>query len=167
MRRSSSSIADMHMHAANHEPTRHLLEVCGEHAVALFVGVLLVRPLGEGMGRGGDWGQAELAGDAADGGAELDDLVARLFIDLQTQVPTSICERRNSGLTWPPQRFFAFGEQLSRRFLGEIARILVDEEIFLLDADREAWFLGGHGGHGGTIGEARVAAPRRALGEAG
>ena len=68
-------------------------------------------------------------------------------IEWQTLVPTSICERRNSGLTWPPfeQGLLAFGEQ-GRGRLGEVAAVLVDEEIFLLDAEGEAWFADGHGG---------------------
>ena len=59
--------ADMHMHAADQQPPRHLLQILGEHVVALLVGVLLASPFGEGMGGGGDRREAELAGDAADG----------------------------------------------------------------------------------------------------
>ena len=46
--------ADMHMHAADHQPPRHVLEIAREHVVALLVGVLLARPFGEGVGGGGD-----------------------------------------------------------------------------------------------------------------
>ena len=41
---------DMHMHAANHEPARNLLQVSRQHIVALLVGVLLAPPSGEGVG---------------------------------------------------------------------------------------------------------------------
>ena len=37
--------ADMHMHAADHQPARHLLQVAREHVVALLVGVLLARAI--------------------------------------------------------------------------------------------------------------------------
>src|SRR4029077_19346376 len=70
---------DIHVHAADDEPTPYLLEVGGDRAVARFVGGLLVGPLGKGTGRGGDWCQADLAGDAADRATEMDDLVARLL----------------------------------------------------------------------------------------
>ena len=92
-------ISGMHVHAADHQPARHMLEVAGEHVVALLVGVLLACPFGEGMSGCGDRREPELAGDAADRAAQMDQLVAASCMDLQTRVPTSICKRRNSGLT--------------------------------------------------------------------
>ena len=121
------------------------MQILGEHVVALLVGVKLARPLGEGMRRGGDGGQAELAGDSAHSRSQADQIGAR-FLNRAADFGADLDLRAQEfGADLAAQRFFAFGEQLSRRFLGEIARILVDEEIFLLDADREAWFLGGHG----------------------
>ena len=67
-------------------------------------------------------------------------------IDLHTRVPTSICERRNSGLTWPRSASSHLASSSAGGSWARSRRVLVDEEIFLLDADREAWFLDGHGG---------------------
>ncbi len=156
--------ADMHMHAADDEAPSHLLQVVGEHVVALLVGVLLVGPLGEGVGRGGDGGEAELVGDAADGGAEMHELVARLLHRLAHVGADLDLRAQELGADLAAQRLFAFGEQRRRLLLGEVAGVLVDEEIFFLDADREAWFLDGHGGawwHNRGSGCSRYAMPPR------
>ena len=44
------------------------------------------------------------------------------------------------------QCLLAFGEERRGRLLRKIAAVLVDEEVFFLDAERETWFLDGHGG---------------------
>ena len=137
--------ADMHMHAADHEPPRHVLEIAGEHVVALLVGMLLARPFGEGVGRGGDRGEPELSGDAADRAAQMDQLVARLLHGFADAGADLDLRAQEFGADLAAQRLLAFGEQRGRRLLREVARVLVDEEIFLLDAEREAWFLDGHG----------------------
>ena len=137
--------ADMHMHAADHEPARHVLEIAREHVVALLVGVLLARPFGEGVGGGGDRGEPELSGDAADRAAQMDQLVARFLHGFADAGADLDLRAQEFGTDLAAQRLLAFGEQRGRRLLREVARVLVDEEIFLLDAEREAWFLDGHG----------------------
>jgi hypothetical protein len=93
-------------------------------------------------------GWVDDAGDAADRAAKVDELVARLldrFAHTRADLDLRAQEFR-AHLS--AQSLLAFGEQLGRRFLGEVARVLIDEEIFLLDADGEAWFLYGHGIYG-------------------
>ena len=136
--------ADMDVHAADDEAPHHLLQILSKDVVALFVGVLLARPLGERMGRGGDGSEAELAGDSAHGRAQADQIGARLLdraADLGADFDLRAQEFR-ADLAW--QRLLAFGEEGRRRFLREVARLLVDEEIFLLHADGEARFANGH-----------------------
>ena len=146
--------ADMDMHAADHQPPRHVLEIAGEHVVALACRYAAGSTIGKRMGRCGDRRQPELIGDAADGAAQMDQLVARLLhrsahlgadLDLRAQ------ELRADLAA---QRLLAFGEQRRRRLRGEVAAVLVDEEIFLLHADGEAGFLDGHGTQCGTNGKA-------------
>ena len=156
--------ADMDMHAADHEPAADLLKVFGEHVVAFFVGVLLARPFGERVGRGGDRSEAEFVSDAPDRTAEMDELVAGFlnrFADARADLDLRAEE---FGAHLAAQRLLAFCEQLSRRLLGDVSARLVDEEIFFLDADREAWFLDGHGGawwHNRGSGCSRYAMPPR------
>ena len=161
--------ADVHVHAADDEPAADAGEVLGNGPVAFAVGRLLDAPARKGMGRGGDGCQVVLAGHLRLPSRRSSANSAPAAPGLRcTLVPTSICDFRNSRATWSPSALLAaFEQQLCRHLAHEIAAGTVDEEVFLLDADGEGWVLQGHGGHGGTIGEARVAAPRRALGEAG
>ena len=127
-----------------------MLEVLGQHVVALLVGVVLALPFGKGMRRGRDRREPELVGDLADRAAEVDQLVARLLhrgayaradLDLRAQ---------ELGADLAAQSLLAFGEKGRRRLLDKVAGGAIDEEIFLLDADGETWFLDRHGAHGGT-----------------
>ena len=86
------------------------------------------------------------AGDASDGAAQMHKLVACLLhrfadasadLDLRTQ---------EFGADLAAQRLLAFSKQRRRRLLREVASFAVDEEVFLLDAEGEAWFLDRHGG---------------------
>ena len=146
--------ADMDMHAADHQTARHVLEILGEDVVALLVGMLLGPPFGEGMGGRRNRRQPELIGDAADRAAQMDELVARLRHGLAYAGADLDLRAQEFGADLSAQRFLALGEQRRRRLLGQVAAILVDEEIFLLDAEGEAWFLDGHDAQCGTKGEA-------------
>ena len=147
--------AHVDMHAADQEPPRHVLEVAREHVVALLVGVLLARPFGKGMGRCGDGSETELVGDAADGAAQMNQLVARLLHGLAHAGADLDLRAQEFRADLAAQRLLAFGKEGRRGFLGEVAALFVDEEVFLLDAEGEAGFLDRHGPHGGTNGEAR------------
>ena len=139
--------ADMHMHAADHQPARHLLQIFGEHVVALLVGVLLTPPFRKGMRGGGDRREAELIGDGAHGRAQPDQFIARLLhgmADARADLDLRAQEFRAHLTAVIEQRFLAFGEQGRWRFRREVAAVLVDEEVFLLDAEGEAWFVNGH-----------------------
>ena len=60
------------------------------------------------------------------------------FLESRTDPgPDSICERRNSGLTWAPSKCLEFGQHDVGRVAHDIARRPIDEEILLLDAERE------------------------------
>ncbi len=137
--------ADMDVHAADHEAPRHLLQVLGEDVVAFLVGVVLRRPFGEGMGRGGDQGEAEFLGDGADGLAQIDELVARLLDRMAHRGADLDLRAQEFGAHLPLQGFLAFGEEGRRRRGLEVPALLVDEEVLLLNAEREAWFADGHG----------------------
>ncbi len=141
----------MDVHAADDEPPRHLLQILGENVVALLVGVLLALPFGEGMGGGGDRGEAELAGDGADRAAQPHELVAGLLHRVADAGADLDLRAQEFGTHLAAQRLLAFGEQGGRRLGREVAAFLIDEEIFLLDADGETWFADGHRPHGGTI----------------
>ena len=58
----------------------------------------------------------------------------------QIPVATSIWERRNSGPTELPEGRVALLHHLGPRVDDEIAGGEVDQEVFLLDAEREAGF---------------------------
>ncbi len=136
--------ADMDMHAANHQTPHHLLQILREDVVALFVGVLLARPFGEGMGGGGDGSEAELAGDGAHGRTQADQIGARL-LDRTADLGADLDLRAQEfGADLAGQRRLTFGEKRGGLLLRKVARLLVDEEIFLLDADGEARFANGH-----------------------
>ena len=137
--------AGMDMHTGDHEPSPHLLEVARDRAIAFLVGMMLPLPSRDGVGRGGYRREPELAGDAADRGAEIDELVARLLHRIANLGADLDLGAQELGADLAAQRFLAFLEQLLRRLLRELARVLVDEEIFLLDADAESGFLDGHG----------------------
>ena len=89
--------------------------------------------------------EPELTGDAADRAAQMDQLVARFLHGFADAGADLDLRAQEFGADLAAQRLLAFGEQRGRRLLREVARVLVDEEIFLLDAEREAWFLDGHG----------------------
>ena len=123
-----------------------MLQIPGDGVVALFVGVVLALPLGEGVGGGGDGREPELAGDVPQGGAEMYQLVACLLHRTADAGADLDLRAQKLGTHLAAQRLLAFGEQGGRRLGREIAAFFVDEEIFLLDADAECWFRNGHGG---------------------
>ena len=100
------------------------------------------------MGGGGDGREAELIGDGADRRAQPDQLVARFLhgvADAGTDLDLRAQELRADLAAVIEQGLLAFGEE-GRGRLGEVAAVLVDEEVFLLDAECEAWFADRHGG---------------------
>jgi len=111
--------------------------------------VLLIAPAGKGMGGGSDGGEAELVGDSADGGAQPDELFA-CFIDSVADAGADLDlraqELRADLAPVVEQGLLAFGEEGRGRFLRQVAAVLVDEEVFLFDADCEAWLADRHGG---------------------
>ena len=139
--------ADMNMHAADDEPPRHVLQVLGKDVVALFVGMLLALPLGEGVRGGGDRREAELVGNAADRGAKLDQLVAHLLHRPADPCADLELGAQEFGADLSAQGLFGLGKERGRELRREVARLLVDEEILLLDADAERRFLDRHGTH--------------------
>ena len=67
----------------------------------------------------------------ADAGADLDLRAQELGADLAAIVE---------------QGLLAFGEEGRGRLLCQVAAVLVDEEVFLFDADCETWLADRHGG---------------------
>jgi hypothetical protein len=141
--------ADMHMHAANYQPAGYLLQVLRENVIALLVGVLLASPFGEGMGGGGNGREAELIGYGADRRAQPHQLVARFLhgvADAGTDLDLRAQKLRADLAAIIEQGLLTFGEEGRGRLLREVAAVLVDEEVFLLHAECEAWFADRHGG---------------------
>ncbi len=102
------------------------------------------------MRRGRDRREPELVGDAADGRAEVNELVARLLHRRAHPRADLDLRAEEFGADLPAQSLLAFREESRRRLLGKVAGVAIDQEIFLLDPDAEAWFLDRHGAHGGT-----------------
>ena len=104
------------------------------------------------MGRGRDRRQAVLRGQLADGGAEMAQLrrAPRPAI-VQMPVPTSICERRNSGVTRSPSAAFAASNSSGGGSTGQVAGLAVDQQILFLDAEGEGGLL-----HHGALARANL-----------
>ena len=130
--------ADMDMHAADQHPLGDNLHRSGDLVVAFLVGMRLVGPFGEGMGRGRQRREVVGGGFPGDRLAEIAEFGAAPQPSvMQTGVPTSIWQRRNSGLTRPSS---ALSQALNSSAGGELASHaggLVDEKVFLFNADAE------------------------------
>ena len=133
------------VHAADHHALRQRLHVAAEDDVALLVDPALVAPVGERVGRGGDHRHAELRGGPGDRGAQLGELVARLRdvaadagADLDLRLQQLVGDALAEALA------AARHEALGRRG-DEVAALRVDQEVLLLDAERERWGRKRHG----------------------
>ena len=138
--------ADVHVHAADDEAAADAGEVAGDGLVALALGRLLRAPAREGVGGGGDGGEAVLAGEArqrcgaglassapaARGGG----VHAGADLDLRLQELA-----RHLAL----QRLLGGFEQGVRHLAHEVPARAVDEQVLFLDADGEGGVLEGHG----------------------
>ena len=136
--------ADMHVHAANHQAADHGLQVLGDNGVALLLGVGLFLPAGKRVRRGGDGRQAVFIGDLGDNGpdrrqvfVDFGDVGRDLGVDFDLRPQEFM---RDNAL----DAFLAVLEQCFRRVAGDVPGLLVDEQVFLLDADGETGAGGRH-----------------------
>src|ERR1043165_7928869 len=74
----------------------------------------------------------------------MDQLIAGLLHRIADPCADLDLRAQEFGADLIAQSLLAFGEQLRRLLMREVAAVLVDQEVFLLDTDREAWFLDRH-----------------------
>src|SRR5262245_8160191 len=137
--------ADVHVHAADHEAPPDAGQVLGNRLIARPLRGLLRTPARKGMGRGGDRRQAVLGGKISHRATQACELRARLARSLMhagAHLDLGFEElARDLGL----QSLLGGLEQGLRHLAHEIARRLVDEEVFLFDANAKGRILEGHG----------------------
>ena len=138
--------ADMDVHARDQEPPRHALHVAREDVVAFLVGVRLLRPAREGVGRGGDDGHAARLGGFGDLAAEVLQVfggIGQRLGDLGADL-----DLRRDELGHDPA--FEPGRQFVHHVLGpgahEVTGLSIDEVVLLLDADGEGRVVDHDGG---------------------
>ena len=145
----------MHVHAAHDKAAADAGEIVGERVIAVLVRVQLAGGLGERVRGGGDGGEAVGCGFAGDGGAQVQEIGARLGnggaragadLDLRAQ---------ELGADLAAELCLACSHHGGRRLGDEVARGAIDEVVFLLDADGEFWLGERHGAMLGTRGRER------------
>ena len=131
---------DVHVHAAGQKALRDQAKVFGDLGVAGGGRVLLLLPPPERMGGGGHQRAVEAADDALDGAAQVRELRAcgaRVVADLGGDLDLGAHEL---GTDRAAERGVAVLHHLGTRVDGQIAAGEVDQEVLLLDAEREAGF---------------------------
>ena len=137
--------ADMDMHAADEHPVGHGLHVVSEALIALLVDIVLLAPVAEGVRGGRDRGEAVIAAgprDAAPEPAQLGPHLADIPADLRADLDLGPEELIRHLLAERPH---AFIDKALRRVGSKRARLGIDQEIFLLDAQCERRFGCRHG----------------------
>ena len=128
--------ADMDMHAADQQPPHHPAEIALQRIVAVLVGMMLILPVGEGMGRHGKRRQPVLVGNALDRLSQMAEVFPRLanrFAHARADLDLALQEFRTDLLF---QLLHAIAHQrIGRR--GQIQGFLVDQQIFLFNAKRQ------------------------------
>jgi len=132
--------ADMHMHAADHQPPDNRLQVLGDDLIAFSLGRALFLPAGKRVGRGGNGGEAVFIGDLGNDCAHLfqvypgiGDSRADLGVDLDLGLEKFMrYQAFDLGLAGLEQGF--------RRVAGDIPGNLVDKQVFFFDTDGEGRF---------------------------
>jgi len=130
--------ADMHMAAADQHPPRRRAEVGAQPVIALLAGVGLAAPRGEGVGRGGDRGKAELGRRLGDGAAHCHQLGLRLADRAVRPGADLYLALQELGRHLLAQKVAAALEKRRVGLAHHVARLALDDEVFLLDADGEA-----------------------------
>src|SRR5262249_32109650 len=86
----------------------------------------------------------------------MNQLIARLLHRVAHAGADLDLRAQEFGADLAAQGLLAFGEQFRRLLVREVAAVLVDEEVLLLDADGEARFLDRHGSYRATFTAAKV-----------
>src|SRR5262249_45485516 len=89
----------------------------------------------------------------------MNQLIARLLHRVAHAGADLDLRAQEFGADLAAQGLLAFGEQFRRLLVREVAAILVDEEVLLLDADGEARFLDRHGSYRATFTAAKGYVP--------
>ena len=129
--------ADMDMAAADQHPPPRRAEVGAQFVIARLAGMALAAPLGEGVGRGGDRGIAELGrrrGDARAHPHQIGLGLGHAGVGPGADLDLALQEFRRHLLA---QQFVATLEEAGLRLAHQVAAGALDDEVFLLDADGE------------------------------
>ena len=141
--------ADVHVHAADDEAPADAGKVAGDRLVAVAVGRLLRAPAREGVRGGGDRGEPMLSCELGHGGSEIGQFppcIPRRIMHARADLDLRF-EELARHLTL--QGLLRGIEQGLRHLARQVPARLVDEQVFLLDADGERRILERHDSHGG------------------
>src|SRR5580693_4781451 len=132
--------ADMDMHPANREAPSNALQIALEALVADTVGGLLRLPSRKRMRRCGDWGQAVARRHRRDPAPQPPQLGARFVEICADPCPDLNLRAQKFRADLRAQQRLELGQHPIGRVADDIARRPIDEEIFLLDAERKFRF---------------------------
>ena len=129
--------ADVHVHAADQQAPPDFLHLGGQAVVAFLAGALNFQRLGERVGGGGDDLEAVLAHHVRDAAAQPYQFVPPLLnrvADARADLDLALHELGGDLLA---KTIGALLHHVGRRFADQVARLAVDDEVFLLDTHGE------------------------------
>ena len=132
--------ADMDVHPADREAPPDALQIALEALVADALGGLLRLPSRKRMGRRGNRGHAMARRHRRDPAPQPPQLGPRLVESRADPGPDLDLRAQKFGADLGAKQRLEFGQHAIGRVADDIARRPIDEEIFLLDAEREFRF---------------------------